>query len=154
MTSKLREYEFNDPVFGLFILWVLAHSLTYTNIKLHQIDALVSQDIYLFIWLRECTSRTISRKRLSISLIQNKNLDFIRPCMLSIETSQEMEAFSNFKMGTLAFGINCNLCHPPAHQFCKLKWNKTTMLYKRTTQQLRAVIYSPNNSSSILKMKT
>lgn len=69
----------------------------------------------------ERTNKTISWKRPSISLIQNKNFDFICPHRLSIEISQEMfwRMLSNFKMGTLAWATNCNLRHPPAARCCQ-----------------------------------
>lgn len=116
ITSKLREYEFNVPLFGLLIPWALAHSLTYTMPRSCLWDRLTASANRNHCSCIRLTNKTISRNRPSISLIQNKNFDFIWPHRLSIETSQEMfwPLLSNFKMGTLALGIYCNLRNPPA----------------------------------------
>lgn len=105
--------------------------------RTHQILSLILTSSGIIL-PQECTSRTISWKRPSIALIQNKILDFICPCMLSIDMSQEMLwwILSNFKIGTLALGINCNLRHPPADQSYHkekiegLKWRITKPVKK------------------------
>ena len=70
--------------------------------------------------LQEHTSKTMSRKRTSISLIHKKSLDFIWPCRLLTDTSQEMlwRLLLNFRIGTLALGILCISHHPSADQQC------------------------------------
>lgn len=116
--SKLREYEFKDPDFESLISCAFAHSLTCTgNIQVNMEH--VSPMIKCRLWSRKHASKTISRKRPSISLIQNNNLDFIWPLRLLMEISQEMfwRWCSNFKMGTLALAMNCNLRHLPVRHY-------------------------------------
>ena len=68
---------------------------------------------------QEHTSKTMSRKRPSISLIHKRSLDFIWPIKISIDISQEkiLWLLSHFRIGTLA-GINRTICHRPADQNC------------------------------------
>lgn len=123
MTNKHKEYEFKDPDFESFISCALAHSLTYTKENVKMVPKLSKVKIYSL--TAGPTSKTISRKRPSISLIQNRNLDFIWPSKLLIEISQEIfwRLCSNFNIGTLALPMNVSVRHTPA---------KTTFWYMKT----------------------
>lgn len=117
ITSKLREYELKVPCFELLMSCAFAHSLTYTKLeRIITLKHFSQRESTSLTMLKEHTSKTISWKRPSISLSHNKILDFIWPTRLSMEISQEMLCwiFSIFKIGTLAWGINCSLYHPPA----------------------------------------
>lgn len=89
----------------------------------------ISPTSNIFPILRKLASKTRSRKRPSISLIQNRSFDFIWPPKLFIEMSQEMFSLpSNFKMGTLALEMNCSLCHPPA-KWIETKFNQEVLYW-------------------------
>lgn len=125
ITSKLREYELKVPDFELLILCAFAHSFTYKgnrNISCKNTFQLKST----FNLQLQPTSKTISRKRGSISFIHKKSFDFIWPFRLLTEISQEMfpRLLLTIRMGTLALGMNWYLFHPPENQSMLLrKWN-------------------------------
>lgn len=115
ITSKLRQYELRVPLFGSLISFALAHSLTCktsTLVKQSNSEMLINPNKNQL--SKKQTSKTISWKRSSISLINRRSLDFTWPGRLSIETSQEMLPWSNFSMGTLARATTSLLCHPSA----------------------------------------
>ena len=109
-----------SPTFGIIYIMRFCPFLDLHKLeRMHQIPELIPTTASIRL-LQECTSKTMSWKRPSISLIQSKSLDFIWPCRLSIDISQEMlwRVLSNFRIGTLALGINFTLRHPPADQQC------------------------------------